>query len=278
LEINIPMSRGLCLSIGSAPSPTSGYPTARLMKGLVLLQDGQVLAEEGVGFGVPVIKRGIQTIFPGHLEIVRGVSGVTWQIAASYSMNLEEKLATPLRGSLRSKLLYQGKNTLAALHRQFPLLRRPLTTISNGLRQVLSLETVFEETLFYGIVEVAYSIVTGAEKIQIDVDTSGLAGDGITEVVVMNEQGAGHFDKYQDSSGIFLQGAEIGSWDEVTADNATFLSTAHNLAFTLTQASGARLYRGRELIGSRLAWSGFGYTFPPGRQHISFAMTIHRLP
>jgi hypothetical protein len=234
--------------------------------------------EEGVGFGVPVIKRGIQTIFPGYLEIVGQGSSATWQIAARYSMNLEEKLATPLRGSLRSKLLYQGKNTLAALHRQFPLLRDPLTKISNGMRQALSLETIFEETVFYGILQVFYSINTNAEKIEIDVDASGLAGDGITEVVVMNEQGARHFDKYQDSSGAILQGTEIGSWDEVTADNASFISTTHQLAFTLTQASGASLYRGRELIGSRLAWSGFGYTFPPGRQHINFAVSIHRLP
>ena len=31
------------------------------------------------------------------------------------------------------------------------------------------------------------------------------------------------------------------------------------MSFSLGQAPGARLYRGRELVGSRLAWAGFGY-------------------
>jgi len=278
LEINIPLSGGFCLGIDSAPSSIDGYPTARLKKGLLLLHDGQSLGEEGVGFGVPVVKRGIQTIFPGRLELAGQQAGAIWQVAARFSMNLEEKLATPLRGSLRSKLLYQGKNSLAALHRRSPLLRPLLTAISNALRQALSLETVFDETAFYGVVQVAYTIDTRAERIEIDVDASGLVGEGLTEVVVMNEQGARHFDRYRDSTGALLQGVEIGSWDEVTTANASFISTAHKLAFTLAQVSGARLFRGRELTGSRLAWSGFGYTFPPGLQRISFAVSIHRLP
>ena len=278
MEINIPLSGGFCLGIGSAPSSKDGYPTARLVKGLVLVNDGQALAEEGVGFGVPVIKRGIQTIFPGRLELTGLQAGAIWQVAARFSMNLEEKLANPVRGSLRNKLLYQAKNNLAALHRRSPRLRPPLTAISNALRQALSLETVFEETALYGIMQVAYTIDTRTEVIDIDVDASDLVGEGLTEVVVMNEQGAHHFDRYQDSTGALLQGNEIGSWDEVRAANASFISTAHKLAFTLAQVSGARLFRGRELTGSRLAWSGFGYTFPPGRQCISFTVSIHRLP
>ncbi len=98
MEINFPLSQGLSLGIDSAASRVDGYPTARLMKGLILLQDGQALAEEGVGFGVPVVKRGIHTIFPGRLVIEKQAGqplGEVCQVLACFSMNLEEKLASP---------------------------------------------------------------------------------------------------------------------------------------------------------------------------------------
>ena len=69
-------------------------------------------------------------------------------------------------------------------------------------------------------------------------------GTAITEVVVMNEQGAHHFDLYRDSSGTLLRGKEIGCWDEVTAERASFISETHRLAFTLQQVKGARLFGG----------------------------------
>jgi hypothetical protein len=78
----------------------------------------------------------------------------------------------------------------------------------------------------------------------------------------MNEQGAHYFDRYQDSDGISAVGKEIGIWDQVGAANATFVDLDHQISFSLPQVDGANLYRGRELIGRRLAWSGFGYSFP----------------
>jgi hypothetical protein len=281
LKISIPLSQGLSLDIDSDPSRMQGYPTRRLMKGLILFQDGVALAEEGVGFGVPVVKRGIHTIFPGHLLIEKQagqLAGEFGRILARFSMNLEEKLATPVGSSLRSKPLYHGKNTLAELHRRYPPLRKPLTALSNRMRQAFSWQTVYEETASHGVVQVAYVIDPRGEKVEIEVDFSELLDEGLTEVVVMNEQGAHRFDKYQDSSGAYLQGDEIGTWDEVTAFNASFISTEHRLAFNLAQVSGARLFRGRELIGERLAWAGFGYVFPPGIHKLRYTVRINRLP
>jgi hypothetical protein len=55
------------------------------------------------------------------------------------------------------------------------------------------------------------------------------------------------------------------------------MSSSQHISFSLPQVKGARLFLGRELIGSRLAWSGFGYTFPPGLNHFSYEVTIKRL-
>ena len=87
----------------------------------------------------------------------------------------------------------------------------------------------------------------------------------ITEVIVMNEQGAHPFDQYRDSSGTSLLGEEIGCWDEVTADEAALSVPRQRVGFYCLRSKAPGLFRGRELVGSRLAWAGFGYSFPPGQ-------------
>ena len=75
-----------------------------------------------------------------------------------------------------------------------------------------------------------------------------------------------------------LRGDAIGAWDAVTAASARFVSTAHGVAFFLAQVKGAKLRRGRELIGARLAWSGFGYSLPPTPGAFIYEVRIERLP
>ncbi len=278
VEITIPMPAGLALKIGALTVSGKGYPTRRLQKGLILLQDGQELAEEGVGFGVPVLKRGLQTVFPGDIELASQRRDSVWQLTALFRLNLEEKIATPGRGSVKCKPLYAVKNSLAALIRRFPRLRGLLTATSNGLRRMLGWETTFEDAGFCTTVKMIYTVDSQTGTVEVEVDTSDLPTDNITEVVVMNEQGAHHFDRYLDSGGTFLRGKEIGCWDEVTAEEAAFISSAHRVAFTLERVKGARLFRGRELIGSRLAWSGFGYSFPPAVERFGYAVRIERVP
>ena len=80
----------------------------------------------------------------------------------------------------------------------------------------------------------------------------------------MNELGARHFDRYVDADGADLRGDAIGTWDEVAAAAASFVSTPAAWP-SRSRSAGRALCRGRELIGSRLAWSGFGYSLPPRR-------------
>jgi hypothetical protein len=266
----------LSLRITDQAADVGPYPTKRLQKGLLLADGEHDLAEEGVGFGVPVLKKGGQTVFPGGLELVWERSGAAWEVRAVFVMNLVERLARRGGGRLRSEPLYAVKDSLAALHRRSPALRGLLTATSTGLRRAFGWQTTYEETELVGTIAVTCMIYGEKGRLAVAVDLTGLDRDGLTEVVVMNEQGARSFDRYRDSDGTALAGSRIGAWHEVRGAEACFVSRAHGVSFSLQQAEGAQLYRGRELIGSRLAWSGFGYALAPTRERFEYDVAIAR--
>jgi hypothetical protein len=271
MELDIPLFQGLSLNIHDTPPAGKEYPTTRLQKGFVLLDRGEELTEEAVGFGVPVLQSGLQTIFPGGIELTWLQRDLTWDITALFRMNLVEKFSQGENKNLENKILYAAKNFLAAEIRRLPKLRGFLTSISNQMRRLFRWETIYTDAGFSTELKVFYSLDTGTGKILVEIDTTGLPLF-ITEVMLMNEQGAQTFDRFQDSSGIFLQGNEIGCWDEISAQEAWFESSTRQVAFKLGQVKGARLFRGRELVGSRLAWAGFGYSFPPSVKKFRYEM------
>jgi hypothetical protein len=275
MELNIPISPGISLSFGD-PLPDKKYPTAHLQKGFILLDNGEGLTEEAVGFGVPVIKRGLQAIFPGGVSLTWLKEGTTWVVTAQFKLNLVEKISRSGNGNVGNKPFYAVKDFLADVIRRFPIFRSLLTSISSMLRRMFHWKTTYTEGIVTAGVKVIYTIEEGTGKTMVDIDASGLSSD-FTEVVMMNEQGAHAFDRYRDSSGNSLQGDAIGCWDKVTAEEAWFESSARHVAFRLGRVKGAQLFRGRELIGSRLAWAGFGYTFPPSLRKLHYEMKIERL-
>jgi hypothetical protein len=292
VKVEVALSGGLALTIADGASTAAQYPTRRLQRGLLLSEHGAELAEEGVGFGVPILKRGLQTVFPGGLELAERRAGDDREVTAAFAMNLVERLAGPDGATVGSQALYAAKNSLAALHRRAPALRRPLTAVSNALRRSRGWRTTFEEAASTITLKLTYTIREGggagaravagvkagtaAASVTVTADLTGLPVDGISEVVLMNELGARRFDRYVDADGADLRGPEIGTWDVVTAARASFVSDAYRVAFSVAQADGATLHRGRELIGSRLAWSGFGYSLPPTLGRFAYDLTIAR--
>jgi hypothetical protein len=280
MELTIPMASGIYLKFTIGSTGGKNYPTAGLQKGFLLVREGQDLAEEGVGFGVPILKRGIQTIFPGSSSLISiqkdPVHNAT-NVTVNYRMNLEEKIVGPGFESVKNNFLYTTKNFLAVLIRHIHPMRGPLTAASNALRWMFGWRTAYEEAEFSTNVKVIYAFDCTAGTISVEIDGATLNKEAITEVVVMNEQGAITFDQFCDSNGINLHGDEIGCWDKVTSEWASFVSTTHRLAFTLRQVQGATIFRGRELVGSRLAWSGFGISFPPTAAKFSYQLKIEGL-
>ncbi len=276
MGLNIPIFPGISLNFGEPFPDQKDYPTARLQKGFILLDQGVELTEEAVGFGVPVVKLGLRSIFPGDVALTWLKEGSTWVVTAQFKLNLMEKISRGGNENVGNKPFYAVKDFLAEIIRRFPVFRSLLTSISSMLRQMFNWKTTYANGDVRTEMKVIYTVEEGTGKTLVDIDLSSLPPD-LTEVVMMNEQGAHAFDRYQDTSGNSLQGDEIGCWDEVNAQEAWFESSSRQIAFRLGQVNGARLFRGRELIGSRLAWAGFGYTFPPSIRKLHYELKIERL-
>jgi hypothetical protein len=194
MEIVIPILQGLALKISDSRSDGQQYPTARLQKGLLLLDHGQELAEEAVGFGVPILKKGLQAIFPGSTALSWTQNASEWVVSARYTLNLVEITTRQGNAHVESRLYYAVKNYLAAVIRHSPLLRGLLTSTANLMRRIFHLDTTYAEVGFSADIQVTYRIESGTGTIAVEV-TMGVLPPGITEVVVMNEQGAHHLDR-----------------------------------------------------------------------------------
>ena len=277
MKIDLQLNSGMTLKIDTNPVVGMTYPTARIQKGLILSHEGKELCEEGVGFGVPILKIGLRTIFPGAVELFPLEGSFTRGMHARFLMNLEEKIIKSGSGTINNPILYEIKNILAALIRRLPSMRPVLTRSSNLLRSRFGWETIYEPANFSTDLCLTYLVAAENGRIKVALGEQETIPKEVTEVILMNEQGANCFDQYQDTDGNCAYGDEIGCWDQVTAAAGSFINSKHQISFSLAQVNGASLYRGRERIGKRLAWSGFGYSFPPTLDHISYTIEVKRL-
>ena len=174
LELRIDDGRGRPPQGGPALAPGPAYPTRRLQRGLLLFDEGQDLSEEGVGFGVPVLKRGVQTVFPGSMELTVTSEGPQWEVTASYRMELVERLTARGGAPVRPRLVYAAKDSLAAVHRRVPGLRRPLTATSNAVRRRLGWATTYEPAGLVATVPVTCTGREGEGTVRITADLTGV--------------------------------------------------------------------------------------------------------
>ncbi len=276
MEIILPMFQEISLKMATEPAAVEKYPTAKLSKGLILMHAGQELNEEAVGFGVPVLKRGLLTIFPGAINVDHHRTGTASEIQAVFAMNLEERVAGSDQRNLTNRTVYAIKNFLAYLHRQLPVTRGPLTAVSTLMRRAFRWRTTFEEVESSARVRMRYSVQPADGMVAMEAELSDPGNGGITELIVMHEQGGNYFDRYQELGGAVVAGEKIGTWDEVKAREGSFICARHRISFACGQAIGARLFRGRELIGSRVAWSGFGHVFSPQAGRFQCTVSIRK--
>ncbi len=265
----------LALRISNSETVQADYPTDCIHKGLVLECEGEALSEEGVGFGLPVIKRGREAVFPGGARVTFLGSSQAG-LSVEYLMNLHERLALGGGSFLKGRLASSLKNAAALLHRSYPLARGAFTAVSNSMRAAFGIRTVFERGRSAGTIRVEYRLDPARGELGITMDASGVQDNGVTELVLMNEQGARHFTEYADSDGARLRSADIGTWYPVPAEEASFRDPRHGVRFSVRKVPGARLYRGRELVRGRLSWAGFAYLLPPTTVAFGCSVVIER--
>ena len=168
-------ANGITLHIVSGGYDGESYPSSRIRKGLTMSCGAVDLSEEGVGFGVPVLKQPRETIFPGTLRVT-AASGSSVAVA-EYDMNLVERLSLRTRPSLVSAAVNAVREPLALLHRRYPFLRRLLTGISNLMRAAFAIRTTFERRESLGTIRVTYRFDAAAAKVRVHVEAADLAAE-----------------------------------------------------------------------------------------------------
>jgi hypothetical protein len=272
MKNDIPLKGLENLSLKTAVPVSDVYPSSRIAKGLVLAWEDEDLSAEGVGFGLPVFKFEKETVFPGSCRWrVRREREIA-VVEAGYELNLTGRL---MKGGKRidRQIVYRVREYLSSVHRKHPKLRRRFMSASEALRRRFLLEDIFEEIPSAGLVELIYRV----EGCSIHVGLQAQKSEGCPAVVFMNEQGASYFDAYRDSDGLCLEGSAIGSWDEIRAQEASFLNRKHRIAFTLGKTGGTRMFRGREWTARRLNWAGIACLLPPGTERFEYSIQLSRI-
>lgn len=173
LREKITMKGELSLYIKESGMGRPDYPTCRLQKGLLLAFRDKDISGEGIGFGVPILKSGNKTFFPGSARITTLRESEMVSVTVDYDLNLVEKKA--LKGkNIEYRYFYAITENLSRLHRSYPRIRKMLMHGSNFLRRFFGFETLFEKIDTHGIVGVRYEIHKEEGIIQINVDASGI--------------------------------------------------------------------------------------------------------
>lgn len=244
--------------------------TSPLHKGLVLLYRGRELIEEGVGFGVPVIKYADKTFFPGKAAVSFDGEGSNCTLTKVYTLNMVSVKKLGAAGYIDDRLYSMLRKNFELLY-----LQKKLSGLFNKVMEVrdaLKVTTEFETVKTRGTVAVTYNCQP--HSIIIQADFSYLSLDNCREMLLLNEQGSSYFQKYTDSNGKTLIGAQMGAWDIVNADSASLQSINGQLRFGVSSRPGALLYRGYEQTRKRFSWAGLSYSIHPNSGRFSYTIGL----
>ena len=245
--------------------------TGALQKGLVLLLDGMELIEEGVGFGVPVVKYEDKTFFSSKAEVSIRKTDSDCMLTKVYTLD-----TVSLKKFGSSSYIDDGLySTLRKTFQRLYLKHKKLTPLFSKvmeLRDLANIKTEFVTVKPRGTVTVNY--LCQPDAIRVEADFSKVALNRCCEVLVLNEQGSSTFQRYVDSSGLNLLGNRIGAWENVTADKASLQSRNGCISFSLHNDGGATFFRGYEMARKRFSWAGLSYSMRPNNGIFDYSIGL----
>jgi hypothetical protein len=267
------IGEGISLLWREAGNLLSGYPTDLMQKGLLLSSGDKVLDEEGTGFGVPIIKMRHETILPGNARLVNSLENGVRTLMATYTLNLVKKKI--IKGKyINNQSFYRLNEGFASIHRNVPMLRRIHSWLSHRLRDLGDIESILETANSSFTINVLYSFFPHDSILRINADLSTLPPDESIKLIMTNEQGSSYFSNYRDSNGLTLADKGIGTWNQVLANEASFIDSKNNITFTLKKKPGVKMFRGREDESGQLAWSGIAYEIPRKTLNFEYDITL----
>jgi hypothetical protein len=245
--------------------------TGALQKGLVLIHEGEELIEEGVGFGVPVVKYADKTFFSSQADVSIREIGYDSIITKVFTLDtvslkkfgratyINDSLYSPLRKAFES--LYLKNNRLT-----------PFFNKAMEFRDLANIKTEFIKVKPRGKVTMTYRCQSN--NIDIRADFSEVTLNKCVEILVLNEQGSSFFQRYSDSSGLNLLGHKIGPWETGTADQASLEDAGRQVSFRLQSHRGTRLFRGWEHTRKRFSWAGLSYSMRPNNYIFAYSIGL----
>jgi hypothetical protein len=246
--------------------------TAALQKGLVLLLNGKELIEEGVGFGVPVVKYADKTFFSSTAEVALERSGIGYTLTKAFTIDTVSMKKLGNSSYIDDKIYSSLRKTFQLLYLKHGRLN-PLFNKVMEIRNLFNIKTEFLNVKPRGTIIVTYNCQPN--KIDITADYADISLNQCQEVLLLNEQGSSIFQAYTDSSGKRLVGNKIGAWNRVVADTAALQSSKGQLGFSLQSIDGASLFRGYEHTRKRFSWAGLSYSLKPMDGAVRYSIALN---
>lgn len=268
--ITVPLDTRMSVRLYSDCRPNC-LETAALQKGLVLLIDGKEVIEEGLGFGVPIVKYKDKTFFCGDADVSVRREDLGFTLTKTYILD-----TVSLKKIGQSSYIDDG--FYSALRKSFEriyLKRKRINFLLNKImeiRQFAKIKTEFITVKPRGTIVVNYRCRQGT--VDIEVDFSRVALTKCDELLVLNEQGSSIFQTYKDTSGIVLSGSRIGAWDVVKANQAYLQTPKGQISFSLNRIDNAVLLRGWERTRKRFSWAGLSYSILPSKDVFKYSIAL----
>ena len=243
---------------------------SHLQKGLILLLGSKELVDEGIGFGVPIVRYEDKTYFSSSADVTR-VSGNNNMLIKSFVLDTISRKRV-------GKASYINDSLYSFLRRIFEkayLNCRKLSPLFNlimALRTTLKVQTDFVKTAPRGTVTVTYTCLP--DLVRVNVDLTKLKREGCKQILLLNEQGATFFRKYSDTTGLSLSDHNVGAWAMVKAEEASLSDIAELLSFTLRRVKSAQLFRGWEHTRGRFSWAGLSYSLPADSSNFGYVIKL----